>query len=325
MHPLKQPRLIPTVLLTFIGSSIPLLAANPGLNETAHHIFQWRPFLAPFHAVVLHFPIGFLTGAFVLELYRWFRPGMELRKAAALFLWLSLLSGILAATFGLLRAEGGGYNPHAVAHHRLYGFLVLGSTLGTILLQSLANKLKPFFWTLIYRASLVATLGLLVVAGHLGGNLTHGSNYLVENAPEFVRTFLEGKSDEDSSPEARNQREQFYVEKVQPVFSTKCYSCHGPDKQKGRLRLDLEAAILKGGTSGKPAVKPGDPMHSVMVRLLLLPPAHDDVMPPDGKTPLTPEELGNVLQWIRDGAAFPKTPVASSPAAQAADSPSARN
>ncbi len=29
--------------------------------EAAQKAFLWRPFLAPFHAVVLHFPIGFLT------------------------------------------------------------------------------------------------------------------------------------------------------------------------------------------------------------------------------------------------------------------------
>jgi hypothetical protein len=28
-------------------------------------------------------------------------------------------------------------------------------------------------------------------------------------------------------------------------------------------------------------------------------------MPPEGKQPLTPEEIGKVLAWVRNGAAFP--------------------
>ena len=59
----------------------PLFGAEaPALPSGTAKIFHWRPFLAPFHAVVLHFPIGFVTVAFLLEAYRTFRPGDEIRR-----------------------------------------------------------------------------------------------------------------------------------------------------------------------------------------------------------------------------------------------------
>ena len=41
-----------------------------------------------------------------------------------------------------------------------------------------------------------------------------------------------------------------YARDVQPIFAARCYECHGPARQKGGLRLDGPAAILKGGESG---------------------------------------------------------------------------
>ena len=39
----------------------------------------------------------------------------------------------------------------------------------------------------IYRSLLVIDMVLLSIAGHGGGNLTHGSKYLTESAPKWVK------------------------------------------------------------------------------------------------------------------------------------------
>jgi len=155
---------------------------------------------------------------------------------------------------------------------------------------------------------LVGTLALVVVAGHFGGNLTHGSKYLVENAPEFIRQLLEAAPADSSAadPALLDAHQRIYVERVQPLLQAKCYKCHGPEKQKGGYRLDQPELALKGGESGKVAIKPSDPLGSHLVRLILLPPQHDDVMPPEGKEPLTLEEIVILLDWIRRGAVFPQ-------------------
>jgi uncharacterized membrane protein len=287
---------------------LPVLGAASGQGEgSAHRIFQWRPFLAPFHAVVLHFPIGFLTVACILEGYRMKRPSQELRRATVLVIWLSFVTAIISATFGIMRAGTASYDAHALQLHRAFGLYVPAFMFATLVLQTVAYRKDVVRgWTYGYRFLLASTLAVVVMAGHLGGNLTHGSNYLVENAPEFVRELVaeDPLSTSDASV-ALNENERSYQEKVQPILAEKCYKCHGAQKQKGGYRLDQPELALKGGESGKTAIKPGDPVESHLVRLILLPPQHDDVMPPAGKEPLTSEEIMIILDWIRKGAAFP--------------------
>src|SRR5947209_3293224 len=51
---------------------------------------------------------------------------------------------------------------------------------------------------------------------------------------------------------------------VKPVLAGQCFKCHGPEKQKGGLRLDSRAAALEGGNSG-PAVVPGKSEKSKLI------------------------------------------------------------
>ena len=69
-------------------------------------------------------------------------------------------------------------------------------------------------------------------------------------------------------------------------------------------RLDIGEIALKGGESGKPAIKPDDAFQSNLIRLVMLPRDHDDVMPPTGKEPLTTEEVVTLINWIQEGAPF---------------------
>src|SRR5260370_35547094 len=47
-----------------------------------------------------------------------------------------------------------------------------------------------------------------------------------------------------------------YLRSVKPIFSARCYACHGALKQKNGLRLDTAAPMVKGGDTG-PAIVPG--------------------------------------------------------------------
>jgi uncharacterized membrane protein len=272
-----------------------------------HKIFQWRPFLAPFHAVVLHFPIGFLVAACILEVYRLRHPSQELRRVTVVVTWLSFISAVISATFGLMRADTGNYDAHALQQHRVFGLYVPVFMLATLAMQKLAcRKEDANGWRYGYWSLLAATVAVVVIAGHFGGNLTHGSKYLVENAPEFIRELVSENSPHPSdAPPALNQNARYYAEKVAPILKSKCYKCHGLEKQKGHYRLDAPEIAFKGGESGKIAIKPSDPLESNLVRLILLPAQHDDVMPPAGKEPLSSDEIMTLIEWIRNGAAFP--------------------
>src|SRR6266480_2685780 len=63
-----------------------------------------------------------------------------------------------------------------------------------------------------------------------------------------------------------------FASDVQPILKTACYQCHGPTKQKGKLRLDAKSLALNGGKSGK-AIVPGHGDQSTLVGRIT---SHDD-------------------------------------------------
>ena len=98
--------------------------------------------------------------------------------------------------------------------------------------------------------------------------------------------------------------EKLFVEKIKPIFVAKCERCHGAEKQKGDYTLADREIALKGGESELAAIVPGKPMKSFMVELITMHEDEDEVMPPSGKEPLTPEEIGLIIRWIAGGAPF---------------------
>jgi uncharacterized membrane protein len=312
-------------LLTFIPAILWAAAPHAAPAPASTGLFKWRPFLAPFHAVVLHYPIGFLTMAFLLELYRMRRPSPELSRITTWVILLSLISGCMAATLGWLRAANGNYEGRSLDLHRWYGIAIPFLTVLTLAFQMRQRGEAPGVVTqLAYRFTLVITLIALVLGGHYGGNLTHGSKYLVQNAPHFLKTLLD-ETDEaggevsaaTTAAGAADPGTKLFLERIHPVFEAKCVRCHGPEKQKGRYRLDQRALALKAGESGEEAIKPKDPFKSNLVRLILLPSEHDEVMPPSGKDPLTQDEIIQIIRWIQLGAPYPAAEAQKRPGATA--------
>lgn len=107
-----------------------------------------------------------------------------------------------------------------------------------------------------------------------------------------------------------------FAKQIQPIFEKSCVKCHGPEKQKGGLRLDDKAAALKGGKDAV-AIVPGDTAKSDLYRRITLPEGSDDVMPNQG-TLLTKAETDLIRDWIKQGATWPDSAVAKveKPAAQ---------
>lgn len=96
-----------------------------------------------------------------------------------------------------------------------------------------------------------------------------------------------------------------FARDIRPIFQQACVQCHGPDKQKGKFRLDTRDAFLKGGEDG-PAITPGNPDKSDLFRRVTLAEDHDDVMPPMGKVDhLKASQIDLVKRWITEGAAWP--------------------
>jgi hypothetical protein len=94
---------------------------------------------------------------------------------------------------------------------------------------------------------------------------------------------------------------------VLPILEARCVECHGPDKVKGDLRLDSEAAIFAGDPEWW-TVLWGDPDHSLLLERILLPADDPDAMPPNGDR-LTVANIDTIRTWIESGGAGGKTDV----------------
>src|SRR5664279_5591283 len=58
---------------------------------------------------------------------------------------------------------------------------------------------------------------------------------------------------------------------VQPILAEHCTQCHGGDEatRQAGLRLDVREIALKGGDSGTPAIVPGKPDMSDLIRRIM--------------------------------------------------------
>ena len=93
-----------------------------------------------------------------------------------------------------------------------------------------------------------------------------------------------------------------YTEQIKPVLKARCYACHGALKQKGNLRLDTVAGMLKGGKDG-PVLVPKQPDASGLIQRLTA--TDPEVRMPKDADPLKPEQIKLIEQWIASGAAAP--------------------
>jgi len=93
----------------------------------------------------------------------------------------------------------------------------------------------------------------------------------------------------------------FYTQRVASLFAQHCTGCHGQDRQKAELRLDSYAFAMRGGRHGA-VILPGNPKASALMTRISLPAGDDRAMPPEGKTPLSPDEVTVIRIWIAGGA-----------------------
>ena len=92
-------------------------------------------------------------------------------------------------------------------------------------------------------------------------------------------------------------------DEVRAIFEGKCLECHNPDKTKGKLLMTTREGFLKGGESVA-ALIGVDAEKSELVKRLVLPKDHDDIMPPKGG-PLPAAEIDVIRRWVAEGAAWP--------------------
>lgn len=256
----------------------------------------WAQFVGRFHLLTVHFPIALILLVPVFELAGR-HPRLSFPRTAVDFMWLlAMFSSLAAALLGWCLARNGAYSGRLVTQH-MWGGLFVGVAcwLCWILRHSLEGGRKQGF----YSISLAATVVLISWTGYRGGQLSQGENHLTEQLPQTLRPLLGLPSLSAEVP--RSNPAFFYGAHIEPIFISHCYECHGAGKQKGRLRLDSYEALMRGGKHG-PVVKASDVKGSELYHRVTLAPSDDNAMPPQGKRPLTANEVKLLELWIAAGA-----------------------
>ena len=253
---------------------------------------SWLRFLGRLHPMIVHFPIALIVTAGGLEALHLMRGKESHSPTALVCIRLGALSAAAAAGAGWILADTQTFGravESTVLWHRWLGisalaFAVIASVAGAAVERGLGARL--------YRVTLFAALLAVSGAGHLGGELVHGEDYLFE---------VFSKSEPALAIEAP---ESVYAQKIAPILEESCYSCHGPEKQKGKLRLDSKGEAFKGDRATW-LIIPGNAAESELFKRVSLPADDFDIMPADGDT-LSPEAIEALRSWIDNGAEWPE-------------------
>jgi hypothetical protein len=99
---------------------------------------------------------------------------------------------------------------------------------------------------------------------------------------------------------------RIYADVIAPILQARCHPCHGPQKQKGALRMDIVEKFIEGGEEGAVFIA-GKPEESPMIKRILLDRNDDDHMPPKDQPQLSKAEVTLLQWWITTGASFDKS------------------
>jgi uncharacterized membrane protein len=280
--------------LLILAALLPLLPFLPlPTSEVSDTVY----FLGRFHPLIVHFPIVLVGLAFGFELMEKFNWVNIPRALQGIVLGIGLLGSLIALGMGMLLFATGEYSGELVNRH-LWGGVLLAITfcVSCFFFLEYIQKRKSLTYTAYFSFLLMANLALIYTS-HQGGSLTHGADYLTEYMPSLKKA-----SEEEFHPKPLEEM-LVYEDMIVPFMDKKCMSCHNTNKSKGGLVMTSYEGLMKGGKSGKPTLNPGSVEESELIQRVLLPDGHDDRMPPEGKAPLTAEEISIMEWWVAEGAA----------------------
>ncbi|MCB0633760.1 MAG: chitobiase/beta-hexosaminidase C-terminal domain-containing protein, partial [Lewinella sp.] len=139
----------------------------------------------------------------------------------------------------------------------------------------------------LFQFGAMLTVAVLIFAGHKGGAITHGEDFVL--AP--VR----------HEQEEITENTPVYEALIRPVLQQKCFSCHNERKAKGGLVMTDPKRFRRGGDNGDP-LELLDSTRALLTERLYLPLEEEEHMPPDGKPQLSKAEIDMIELWVKCGA-----------------------
>lgn len=258
------------------------------LFEQRLHIPPWLQVAGRMHPLVLHFPIVLLVLAVAWEAANFLKTSYpaQARPTGNALLLSAAFTAVITALMGLFLAREEGYEPGTLLWHKWGGVFL---SLLALLWYAFRNAVRRTKTAALATACII--LGAVIVTGHQGANITHGENFLL--APMLT---------EEKTPVLLEDAE-VYAHMVQPIFKSKCNSCHNEGKRKGGLVMESAASLLKGGKNGA-LWDSTEQDWGLMLRRIHLPEENKKHMPPKGKPQLTEDEIQILYHWIKNGASF---------------------
>lgn len=251
-------------------------------------------FIGRFHPLFVHLPIGFIIAAVLIE---WRLKDGRYQNAIS-YLWLlSAITAGVASLCGWFLANDGSYANWTLFAHRWLGILI-----AVVSLYAWYVRRDPNPNARSKKITNVVSIAMLAITGHLGGNMTHGSDYLLEYAPTSIQKLMGyGKSGNDLPQFADPDSVMTYRDIIFPTFEKKCISCHNDNTQNGGLNMASIDSIKLGGDGG-PVIVSGD-ITSEVLRRVTLPTSSAKFMPTSG-THMTYHEVRLLEWWITEGADY---------------------
>ena len=247
-------------------------------------------FIGRLHPALVHLPIGILLIALLLIWLSGKKKYNISPETINFVLLIGAISAVVACITGYLLSLSDDYDQSLVSWHMWMGISVAFASF--LLYIKIVNRQMD----LTYKIISIALLILIFITGHLGGQITRGSN--------FLSFSLIGNGDSiaiDAKPITKVQEAKVYRDIVQPILYKDCYTCHGPNKQKGGLRMDKFALLMKGGKDGK-VINISNADSSEMMKRLLLPKEDEHHMPPKQKPQPNEKQIALLHWWIQQGA-----------------------
>ena len=255
-----------------------------------------------FHPLIVHLPIGFLLLGLMMMVYD--RKENKHQKIIRFAFFWGTFSTLAAILTGTIQFNREGYLWEDIQGHLILGVL----TFVFSFFMYLKLKGYHFLEKVSYRFLGYGLVLILLITGHLGGNLTHGKDHLTEPLPDQLKEVLGFEIPSRTLvllPESY-QDLTLYSEVIQPILDQKCVSCHNPKKSKGDLLLHNLKGIMGGGSEG-PIISTTNPMESEILKRIHLPKEEKKHMPPKAKIQLSKAEKKLIDQWVLQGAPRNKT------------------
>ncbi len=293
-------------LLTILIVMVMIPAFGQELNSDESSGFWLWNFLGRLHPMIVHFPIALLIFGAVLELFSLKKYQSKFRPGISLLIIAGGISAIFSAAFGYQLAQAEGTAGATLDLHQQLGIATALLSFILLFLLYRVGKKPEKSRILTFRSTLFITAISVSVAGHFGGSLTHGEDFLTETLPWNQESNSIEKTpinlavyQADLNPE----REMKLIGEVRMVLAHNCYKCHSGAKIEGELRLDEKEFVFAGGENGE-VIIPGNPRSSELIRRINLRKGHDDVMPSKGEL-LSNQEKELLALWIEKGAPWP--------------------